>query len=212
MRASTAPAPEPKRTSVSSVDLTRERLLDAAAHTFSKDGIRGATTRAIARNAGVNEVTLFRHFKSKEQLLRAVLQRGLASEIAIMDLHSSWKENLRESMGKYAQHYYSHVEKKKGIARAFLAEVQVLPQSMQSMIADVIRPVRERLVLILTDAQRAGVVRSDVNVECALDAFKNSLYAGMLRQGPSLPRNYTTDAYISTVVDIFVRGIETKAP
>ncbi len=43
-------------------------------------------------------MTLFRHFKSKEQLLRAVLQRGLASEVAIMDQHSSWKENLRESM------------------------------------------------------------------------------------------------------------------
>ena len=114
-------------------------------------------------------------------------------------------------MGKYAQHYYSHVEKKKGIARAFLAEAQVLPTSMQTMIADVIRPVRERLVLILADAQRAGVVRDDLNIECALDAFKNTLYAGMLRQGAYLPRNYTTDAYISTVVDIFVRGIETSA-
>jgi AcrR family transcriptional regulator len=203
-----APPVERKRPSLSSVDATRERLLDAAAETFARDGIRGATTREIARKAEVNEVTLFRHFKSKEQLLRAVLQRGLASEVAMMDQHSSWKENLRESMEKYARHYYSHVEKKEGIARAFLAEAQILPKSMQAMIAEVIRPVRERLVLILTDAQRAGVVRQEVNVECALDAFKNTLYAGMLRQGVYLPRNYTMDAYISTVVDIFVRGIE----
>jgi AcrR family transcriptional regulator len=203
------PSLERKRPVGSSVDLTRERLLDAAAHTFSRDGLRGATTREIARKAGVNEVTLFRHFKSKEQLLRAVLQRGLESEAAILDQHSSWKEDLRASMESYAHHYYSHMEKKKGIARAFLAEAQVLPKSMQTMIADVIRPVRERLVLILTDAQLAGVVRKDVNVECALDAFKNTLYAGMLRQGAYLPRNYTTETYISTVVDIFVRGIET---
>jgi len=200
-----------KRANGSSVDLTRERLLDAAAQTFSSDGLRGATTREIARKAGVNEVTLFRHFKSKEQLLRAVLLRGLAAEVAIMDQHSSWKENLRESMEKYGHHYYSHMEKKKGIARAFLAEAQVLPKSMQTMIADVIRPVRERLILILTDAQKAGKVRSDLNVESALDAFKNSLYAGMLRQGAYFPRNYTTETYISTVVDIFVRGIETTS-
>jgi AcrR family transcriptional regulator len=210
MRAA-APSLERKRPSASSTDLTRERLLDAAAQTFSRDGLRGATTREIARNAGVNEVTLFRHFKSKEQLLRAVLERGLASEAAIMDQHSSWKENLRESMEKYAHHYYSHMEKKKGIARAFLAEAETLPKSMQTMIADLVRPVRERLILILTDAQRAGVVRNDLNVECALDAFKNTLYAGMLRQGAYLPRNYTMDTYISTVVDIFVRGIETTA-
>jgi AcrR family transcriptional regulator len=197
-----------KRLTVSSAQLTRERLLDAAARAFARDGLRGATTREIAREAGVNEVTLFRHFKSKEQLLRAVLQSGLASEIALMEMHSSWKENLRESMERYGRHYYSHLEEKKGIARAFLAEAQVLPKSTQTMIARVIRPVRERLVSILADAQRAGVIRSDVNVECALDAFRNALYAGMLRQGAYLPRNYTTDVYISTVVDIFVRGIE----
>ena len=208
---SSGPSLVRKRLNAASVDLTRERLLDAAAQTFSRDGLRGATTREIARVAGVNEVTLFRHFKSKEQLLRAVLQRGLASEVAIMDQHSSWKENLRESMEKYARHYFSHLERKKGIARAFLAEAQILPKSMQIMIADVIRPVRERLVVILTDAQRAGVVRNDLNVECALDAFKNTLYAGMLRQGEYFPRNYDMDAYISTVVDIFVRGIETTA-
>ena len=197
-----------KRLNASSPDRTRQRLLDAATETLNRVGIQGATTREIARRAGVNEVTLFRHFKSKEQLLRAVLQRGLAAEAAILDEHSSWKENLRKSMEKYARHYYSHLEKKQGIARAFLAEGHVLPKSMQTMIADVIRPVRERLVSILADAQKAGVVRNDLNVECALDAFKNALYAGMLRQGAYLPRNYSNDAYILTVVDIFVRGIE----
>src|ERR1700738_3630419 len=161
------PSLERKRSVVASVDVTRERLLDAAAETFARDGIRGATTREIARKAEVNEVTLFRHFKSKEQLLRAVLQRGLVSEVAMMDQHSSWKENLRESMEKYARHYYSHIEKKEGIARAFLAEAQILPKSMQTMIAEVIRPVRERLVLIPADAQKDGVVRHDVNAECA---------------------------------------------
>ena len=140
--------------------------------------------------------------------MRALLQQGLTAQIAILDEDLSWKENLRGSMEKYARHYYSHLEKKKGIARAFLAEGHVLPKSMQTMIADLIRPVRERLVSILADAQTAGVVRSDLNVECALDAFKNALYAGMLRQGAYLPRNYSTDAYILTVVDIFLRGIE----
>ncbi|MBV8174472.1 MAG: TetR/AcrR family transcriptional regulator [Verrucomicrobia bacterium] len=197
-----------KRIAASSAELTRQRLLDAAAQTFSRDGIQGATTREIAREAGVNEVTLFRHFKSKEQLLRAVLQRGLASEAAVMDQHSSWKEDLRGNMEKYARHHYSHLEKKEGLARAFLAEANVLPKSIQTMIADVIRPVRERLIAIMTDAQQAGVVRSDLNVECALDAFKNALYAALLRQGAYLPRNYSTDAYIDTIVEIFVRGIE----
>ena len=44
--------------------------------------------------------------------------------------------------------------------------------------------------------------------ECALDSFKNALYARLLLQGLYLPRNYSNDAYKSTVVGIFVRGME----
>src|ERR1700757_4369152 len=51
----------------------RQRLLDAAARVFARDGLDGATTRAIAREARVNEVTLFRLFQSKENLLAAVV-------------------------------------------------------------------------------------------------------------------------------------------
>jgi AcrR family transcriptional regulator len=50
------------RISGGSADLTKKRILAAAELVFSRDGFQGATTREIARQAGVNEVTLFRHF------------------------------------------------------------------------------------------------------------------------------------------------------
>ena len=188
-------------------DKTRQRLFDAATETLNRRGIQGATTREIARRAGVHEVTLFRHFKSKEQLLRAILKRSLAAKAAVLDENSSRKENLRERMEKYGRHYYSHLEKNKGFASALLAG-DPLPKSMQVLIADVICPVRERLISILVDAQKGGAVRSDLHVETALDAFNDALYAGMLLQGAYVPENYSTDAYISTVVEVFVRGMK----
>lgn len=48
---------------------SRKRLLEAAVRVFSETGFRGATTRRIAEEAGVNEVTLFRHFGSKSKLI-----------------------------------------------------------------------------------------------------------------------------------------------
>ena len=56
--------------------VSRERILDAAARIYSKHGFRGATTRLIAAEAGVNEVTLFRTFGSKGALLEAVLEKN----------------------------------------------------------------------------------------------------------------------------------------
>ena len=196
-----------KRLISSSADKTRQRLFDAATETLNRCGIQGATTREIARRAGVHEVTLFRHFKSKEQLLRAILKCGLATKAAVLDENSSKEESLRERIEKYGRHYYSHLEKNKGFAGALLAD-HLLPKSIQVLIVDVICPVREGLLSILADAQKGGVVRSDVRVETALDAFNDALYAGMLLQGAYLRENYSTDAYISTVVEVFIRGIK----
>jgi AcrR family transcriptional regulator len=47
----------------------RQRILHAAARVYAQHGWRGATTRRIAEEAGVNEVTLFRQFGSKDALL-----------------------------------------------------------------------------------------------------------------------------------------------
>ncbi|MCY7379905.1 MAG: TetR/AcrR family transcriptional regulator [Gemmatimonadaceae bacterium] len=55
--------------------VSRERILEAAGRVYAKHGFRGATTRLIATEAGVNEVTLFRTFGSKGALLEAVLEQ-----------------------------------------------------------------------------------------------------------------------------------------
>ena len=48
-------------------------LLTAALHVLAERGLKGATTRAIAERAGVNEVTLFRRHGTKLALLRAAV-------------------------------------------------------------------------------------------------------------------------------------------
>src|ERR1035437_7282199 len=53
---------------------TRDQILDAAAHLYGEHGFRGTTTRRIAQEAGVNEVTLFRLFGSKTALLLEALR------------------------------------------------------------------------------------------------------------------------------------------
>ena len=76
-----APARPARRPQQRSLD-TRERLVDAALHVFAEDGFEGATTRAIARRAGVALAALPYHFETKEALWRAAADRifGLLGE------------------------------------------------------------------------------------------------------------------------------------
>ena len=57
---------------------TTRRLVNAAAQVFARDGVRGATTREIASEAGVSEMTLFRHFGTKENLLGSVIKQAFS--------------------------------------------------------------------------------------------------------------------------------------
>ena len=53
---------------------TKQRLLDATLKLISEKGYLGSTTREIAQEAGVTELTLFRHFGTKEKLFEALLR------------------------------------------------------------------------------------------------------------------------------------------
>ena len=67
----------------------RKKILQAGLLLSSKRGYLGATTKEIARGAGVAELTLFRNFTSKEKLFEKVITtysflpelRGLLPEI-----------------------------------------------------------------------------------------------------------------------------------
>lgn len=58
---------------------SREKLIEAAARVYAAHGFRGATTRRIAVEAGVNEVTIFRLFGSKTALIDEALRRSTSA-------------------------------------------------------------------------------------------------------------------------------------
>jgi AcrR family transcriptional regulator len=63
---------------------TRDALLRAAAELFAERGAEAVSTREIASKAHVNNGLIHRHFRTKDALLREVLE-GLSAEIAAVD-------------------------------------------------------------------------------------------------------------------------------
>lgn len=56
-------------------DATRERIVTAAVEAFAEKGFRGASTRDIARRADTNQGLITYHFRSKDALWRAAVER-----------------------------------------------------------------------------------------------------------------------------------------
>lgn len=58
-----------------SAEERRREIVRVAVQLFSRRGFRGTTTKEIAQAAGVSEAIIFRHFATKEELYRAIIDR-----------------------------------------------------------------------------------------------------------------------------------------
>lgn len=100
------------------VDETEQKILDAALKIFAEKGYRGATTRAIAAEAKVNDSTLFRRFKTKENLFDRVLIQNNEKMMKDLDLviidkkfenSRDFLDNLIRNLVKLAENNYEHL-------------------------------------------------------------------------------------------------------
>jgi len=63
---------------------TRDRILDVTADLMRSAGLVTLTTREIARAAGLTEAALYRHFKSKEDLITSTLAERMPVFIELL--------------------------------------------------------------------------------------------------------------------------------
>ncbi|WP_373527680.1 TetR/AcrR family transcriptional regulator [Nostoc sp.] len=195
---------------IRSSTLTRTRLIEAASQVFASLGVQGATTREIARVAGVNEVTLFRHFASKEQLLGAVIKNASVLQTEALAHPEAWTQDLKIDLRHYAHLYNTMLEAQEDLIRTFIGEAKRHPEAARQVIQEAAKPLGEKLVAYLQSSQRRGIVRADIEPFPAVDMFTGMLLAGMLCRSAKFNQgSYSCEDYIETCVDIFVRGIST---
>ncbi|MGA3008153.1 MAG: TetR/AcrR family transcriptional regulator [Opitutaceae bacterium] len=186
----------------------RQRLLAAAALVFARDGLGGATTRAIAREAAVNEVTLFRLFRSKERLLAAVVGDtfGHRNPFTRRELPAS-TGHLRADLILYARHYEQLLEENLPLVRTFLGEIQHHRGCEQQVLQGLFRPLRAGLIQRLDDATARGELRRDLDSTLLADLFIGMLFTGVLRRAsPVIKPQYPAAQYSQNAVELIVRG------
>jgi AcrR family transcriptional regulator len=112
---------------------TRTELLKAAAAVFAQHGSRGSTTRRIADAAGVNEVTLFRYFGSKDALLQEAIAHTddgpLASALPTTPVDP--EEELTEWCGKMMD----RLRGKRSIIRKCMSEMEERPELVTTAVS-----------------------------------------------------------------------------
>ncbi|MBX9573065.1 MAG: TetR/AcrR family transcriptional regulator [Candidatus Obscuribacterales bacterium] len=87
---------EEKKAGLRDKEATKCRILDAAEEEFARGGLMGARTDAIACKTGTTKSMIFYHFRDKEGLYQAVLERAVARRMRVVqsiDLHAPEPED-----------------------------------------------------------------------------------------------------------------------
>jgi outer membrane protein TolC len=146
---------------------TKQQLLDAAVRVYSDSGFRGATTRRIAEEAGVNEVTLFRLFGSKAALIEAAVLHA-STNGAAAPLPDEPVDPVRE-LTQWAEKDHAFMLETRGMIRTSMAEMHERPecadsasshpaQSFANLVTYIERLAEKRFIPSATDAKPAAAM------------------------------------------------------
>ena len=183
----------------------RDRILDAAKKVYAQHGFRGATTRLIAIEAGVNEVTLFRIFGSKATLFEALMQ-GHVAQSPIPPLPDNPVDPESE-MTEWCAAVLGHLRENSALIRTSFGEIEDRPEAAVSMCEG-----PNCAGMILTDyvlrLQSLGIAAHDGDIPTAVAMLMSTMFGDAISRGvmPNAypqPENEAPNKYVR----VFLRAL-----
>jgi len=193
---------------------TRERILAAAERVMREHGLARATTKEIARAAGVSEGTLYNHFANKEELFLCVLREQLPGFIAAVVAlpRRAGTGTVRGNLIEVARSALAFYTESVPLGTSVHTEPARLARLREETAKRNVGPQKanESVAAYLRAEQELGRVPADVNPEAAADLLLGACFqrAYLL---PFLPPDAASAAsgerFIAAVVDTLLRGI-----
>ena len=154
----------------------RQRILSAAARVYAQYGFRGATTRLIAAEAGVNEVTLFRTFGSKAELLQAMLMTHVsATSVPVITDTNDPERAITEWCSSVLDYLRTHAH----IIRKTIAEAEERPDAACAA-CEGPNSAGASLVVYVERLRDEGLADADADIEIAVSMFMSAMFGDAL--------------------------------
>jgi AcrR family transcriptional regulator len=194
------------KSSPSKSDETHTRIIKAASRLFAEKGFAGTTTRAISEEAGVNEVTLFRHFGSKENLVKVIMEQHGGPAIAT-DLEARFSGDYVQDLTFIGHAMMKVMTERSDAMRMAICEAGNFPE-FQQVVAENPRQLRRMLARYFERQITEGVIRQG-HPEVLAQAFLGMFFSYVVLHGfllDALQPEVSPEEVVVQFVSLFVRG------
>ena len=185
----------------------REAILRAATTVFAHNGYFNSKVADIAREAGVADGTVYLYFKSKEEILHSIFDRGVDEALALARKQIELITDPRDKLRRIAFLHLERLGADRDLAVVFQVELRGSTKFMEEFSA---AGFAEYLALIRTtfeEGQRAGVFRSDLNANVVAKIVFGALDE-MATNWILSKRRYKLAPMADQVVDILLNGVK----
>jgi TetR/AcrR family transcriptional regulator len=159
-----ASASKPRMGSRGRPEKSRAAILDAAVREFSREGVAGARTDAIARTARVNKALLYYYFKDKESLYNAVLDQVFGGLVAAIEEVLSRDLPPKEKIVAYARRHFDYIANHPLYPRIVQGEMMSGSRGraphLERIARQYFRPLFGGLAAVLREGQAKGEFRA----------------------------------------------------
>lgn len=174
-----------------------DAVLKAALRLVTKRGFRAVSVNEIAAEAGVGKMTLYRHWPNKAALVMDSLLVLIGSETDFPEAGSAI-ESLRQQLDLQAAFFRSS---RGNLIRSLVAEAQSDSELAIAFRERWLVPRREGVRQIMRAAVAEGSLRSDIDIDTAIDILYGSLYYRLLLGAGALD-----EPFVDSIYDQFLEG------
>jgi len=163
----------------------RREIADAAVKVIAEQGLARFTSLAIAREVGVSDAALFRHFATKDDIVLAVIDR--VEEVLFSGFPPAGADPI-ERLGQFFRQRIQVIRENPGVARLVGSDQlsQAAPPAGVARVAEFRRRSQSFVHDALVEAHREGLLAEGVGPEEATVLVLGSLMA--LAHSPRSPR------------------------
>jgi len=155
-----------------STHVRQRQIVSAARKLIVEYGSEHVTVRKIANEVRVSEGALYRHFKSKRDVLSFLVDDIEDTLMADIDASTVAVGSPLDTLEQVARNYMSSVEQRKGVAFQVIAEIISLgDQKLNRKVYKVINKYISRIQDLLSTGIESGVVRSDIDLTATATLF-----------------------------------------
>lgn len=186
---------------------TAERIIDAALQLVSEKGYTAATTKAIAELAGVNEVTIFRHFGNKRGILKAIIEQFSYFPLLQEEINKNVTWDLETDLVNFSVKHFNFLMSIKDFVMIGFKEAMQFPE-INEEIAHIPLHIKNELTHYFQKMHERGKIR-EIDFEAAalsLIAINFGHFISRARLG-TIVSDMPTETLLKTSVSIFSRGL-----